>query len=785
MILRGIIFISLFFLIGLAQTSFAQSEAPVTLNVSCRDADLREVLRGIALQHGVSLAGLGAATGKVTIHLDDVPLEEGLEALLEPLGFTYENRNGIYYIRREIPEAQRVTLTATDGRLTISVNNADVNQVIRALNTQAGVSITAAPSLVGPITAYLIDIPLEDAIPAVFADDRFILSETSGVYQVASRPSGQTSGPFVSIKNDLIYVHAREASLTQVLTELADKTKINLATVGNVERRVTLRLRDKTLEEALSDIALMTSTTYRQVRDIHFIGKGVVQPGEINPLLERRIIWLKHLNAQELAGMLPADIPKQNLTAARDHNAVILLGTAKTIEETEQIIAELDIDNAEIRTRQPFAISIEVDEETGRLTVDVKEAPIEQVVRELSIRTGINVLILGEQGRGQLSSRRATRRARLPSSAVTSQGQNQQAQSTQQVSRRFAQTALRNMVSLRLADATLGAVLSALLKGTGYTSKIEQHHGKELYIVGTGELMSEGINPLVVSRQVALDYLDVTKVMELLPPTVSEANITVIPDQNAIVLMGTEEMVEATEAYVRKIDVPTPQVMIQVQLLELTHGSRGELGLSLNGEKDRTTINLGPGFGLSFDSLERVPEAFQATLTALLNESRGQVLANPLVAVLSGETATIDVGIETLFETTTEIYRGVDVPVGGYSRRAFNRINTGIQLELTPWIGAAGEITMIIHPNIRDADVISREQSTIRTRSVNTNIRVKDGGMIIIGGLLQEKEIVSEDKVPVLHHIPLLGSLFTSRRTSSEQTELIIVIQPKIIESTR
>jgi len=85
--------------------------------------------------------------------------------------------------------------------------------------------------------------------------------------------------------------------------------------------------------------------------------------------------------------------------------------------------------------------------------------------------------------------------------------------------------------SLCLADATLKAVLAGLLKGTGYTYKVEKHDGTDLYIVGTGELMAGGINPLVTSKQISLNYLDSTKVLELLPATVPDASITAIPDQ--------------------------------------------------------------------------------------------------------------------------------------------------------------------------------------------------------------------------------------------------------------
>ena len=177
MISRIFILIGFLFFNSNLSLIYAQSADAVKLSVSSRDAELREVLRRIAMQHGVSLAVLGTVTGNVTIYLDDVPLEDGLAALLEPLGFTYENRGGIYCIRREIPETQRVTLTVTDSRLTVSANNADVHQVIRTpIDAQAGVSITAGPNLVGPVTAHITDKPVDDAIAALFSGENFVLN---------------------------------------------------------------------------------------------------------------------------------------------------------------------------------------------------------------------------------------------------------------------------------------------------------------------------------------------------------------------------------------------------------------------------------------------------------------------------------------------------------------------------------------------------------------------------------------------------------------------------------
>ena len=112
-------------------------------------------------------------------------------------------------------------------------------------------------------------------------------------------------------------------------------------------------------------------------------------------------------------------------------------------------------------------------------------------------------------------------------------------------------------------------------------------------------------------------------------------------------------------------------------------------------------------------------------------------------------------------------------------------LETGITLEITPWVGAAEEITVLIHPDIKDPKIISREHSTITQRTLDTTVRVKDGETIVIGGLIQRNETASESKVPVLGSIPLLGNLFKESRKEYTDTELIIVVKPKLIDSAQ
>jgi type II secretory pathway component GspD/PulD (secretin) len=150
--------------------------------------------------------------------------------------------------------------------------------------------------------------------------------------------------------------------------------------------------------------------------------------------------------------------------------------------------------------------------------------------------------------------------------------------------------------------------------------------------------------------------------------------------------------------------------------------------------------------------------------------------------------ASIKVGWTDYFETTTQIYTGSGettssgyIPPGGYVQKGFNTLESGITLDITPWVGASGDITVMINPDIRDAKQISKEHSTIANRTMDTTVRVKDGENIIIGGLIQKNENSQESKIPLLGNIPILGHLFKKSDDMNNNTELIIIIRPKLM----
>ncbi len=774
-----------------APPAVASNATEPLLTLSCKEADVRDVLRGIAMQYGINIVPDSNVVGNVTTYLQDAPFETGLAMLLETNGFEYEKRDGVYLVHIKDSTLKSFEISFQDDKLTVDAENADVRQLLRAISLKTGMNIVSESDLTGNITAHLSDLPLEEALYALLTANGFIVDEDNGIYRIRSggvRTQQRGMGSFsVSYRNGRLFIDAKNTLVADILSEVASQAKINLATVGNIQGTVTVRLDGVTLEQALDTLTDATGTVYTVIDNIYMVGDPTVRPGQTNPLLERKVVWLKHIEVQDLINSLPSDIPKTSVTMSQDRNALIVLGSQKTIQQLEKLLEEIDVEDPDIRSRQETAIAVEVDDD-GLLTIDAKDAPMEILLREISIRKGIDMTLLGNAGLGTQTSSRALR-----ASVVERQ---QEAQASQQSAAPAAAAYRRSrysrsggtsgeLVNFRISNAKLEETFDALFKGTEYTYKKSAEGDREFYIIGTGDLITGADNPLVVSKKIPLQYLKASTVIDILPLTIPDPNIIVIEDQNAIVIMGTPRLVDEVEKYLAQVDSPTPQIMIEALLIEVASGNTRELGINWSwfDDSERNVVEVAPGLLATFDSLAGVPENFFAALNALVSENKARVLAKPRVATTNGVKATMNVGWTEYFETTTEIYRGEDVPVGGYTRRGFNTLETGIMLEITPWVGAAEEITVLIHPDIKDPKVISKEHSTITQRTLDTTVRVKDGETIVIGGLIQRNETASESKVPVLGSIPLLGNLFKESRKEYTDTELIIIVKPKLIDS--
>ncbi len=190
---------------------------------------------------------------------------------------------------------------------------------------------------------------------------------------------------------------------------------------------------------------------------------------------------------------------------------------------------------------------------------------------------------------------------------------------------------------------------------------------------------------------------------------------------------------------------------------------------------------------------------FDLLLRALQTRGDVKTLSNPRVSIMNGQTSMLSVGRNTSFissvESTITTSEG-SVPIITFTVNT-NSILSGVLFGLVPYINSEGEITLTITPiitnlvNLETKEIgagdddsipaIELKLPTVDLREMTTTVKVQDGQMIIIGGLIDKKEIVRENRVPLLGNIPFLGHVFRSTDRSEEKTELVIILLPRIL----
>jgi len=275
-----------------------------------------------------------------------------------------------------------------------------------------------------------------------------------------------------------------------------------------------------------------------------------------------------------------------------------------------------------------------------------------------------------------------------------------------------------------------------------------------------------------------------------------------------IIVTATKKDLERVENYLAAIKkVLNRQVIIEARIVEV------QLSEALRYGIDWTAVLEKSGLGRVTVGTEKfatvVTEAlsnfhigitgrdFTALLKALQSQGNVRVLSNPRVNIMNGQTSLLSVGrnvnfISRVETTTTTAATGV-LPTTTFTVET-SGILSGIMIGIVPYISDTGEITMAITPIVSDLirledktlgkvgeNIIQISLPTVDLRELSTTVRVKDGEMVIIGGLMQKKEVSEDSKVPLLGDIPLIGYLFRSRKRLDEKTELVIMLKPTIV----
>lgn len=263
--------------------------------------------------------------------------------------------------------------------------------------------------------------------------------------------------------------------------------------------------------------------------------------------------------------------------------------------------------------------------------------------------------------------------------------------------------------------------------------------------------------------------------------------------RNSIIYKGSAAEWARLLIIIKEMDIPPKQVLIQVTIAEVTLSDNFALGIEgfaqevgLAGKKSAFTTEGGlgelPASGL-FTFVNNAGDV-RAKLSAYAGESRVRLISTPSVLVKSGAAATVNVSTQFSVVTGDTVSDEVTNGSSG-SRQTYSYVEAGTVLSVTPTIHAGNRVELEISQEVSEPGAADGSGNPpISTRSVQTVLSLKDGGSVLLGGMIRTKRSDGETSVPVLGKIPLLGHLFRANSDNKERTELLIMVVPYVLNDS-
>ena len=293
-----------------------------------------------------------------------------------------------------------------------------------------------------------------------------------------------------------------------------------------------------------------------------------------------------------------------------------------------------------------------------------------------------------------------------------------------------------------------------------------------------------------VVRTFYLSNADLKETIDLLRIVIDARKISSVAGTNAIALKDTPERVAAAGKLIAAIDKARPEVVIDVEVMEVDRGRLKEYGVQIAsplspGIDGAVAINQA---GLTVRDLQTLTSAdvfltsFPALFYRLLkSDSSSRVLANPQLRALEGTAAQARFGERVPVPNTTF----QPIATGGVAQQpvtSYTYENIGVNIDITPRTHHNDDVSLALKVEV---SAISGkgygELPTFGNRSVTTIIRLRDGETSVLAGLIRDEERTSLDGIPGLSDIPFVGRFFAHNKTERIESDIIITLTPHIV----
>jgi MSHA type pilus biogenesis protein MshL len=292
--------------------------------------------------------------------------------------------------------------------------------------------------------------------------------------------------------------------------------------------------------------------------------------------------------------------------------------------------------------------------------------------------------------------------------------------------------------------------------------------------------------------------------------TTSTAQQTFVVNRlmGTITVTATKNNLERIENYINTIKkVLNRQVLVEAKIIEVNLSDGLQFGINWN-----YVLNTRDGQSATFAtknfaevvststpnfSIATVASDFTSLLRAIQTQGETRILSNPRVNVMNGQTSILSVGQDTTFISNIQTTTTTSTPPVTTFTVTTSSLLSGIMIGIIPFVSESGEISLSITPITSDLVNLASQKlgtpdsagnfpfliqlPTINLRQMSTTVKVGNGQIIIIGGLISNREELTDSQIPWLGDIPVLGYLFKSKTKTVTKTEMVVLIQPTII----
>lgn len=609
----------------------------------------------------------------------------------------------------------------------------------------------------------------------------------ASVSKPALRSEYKTSGSipldgdvYLNNGNRKISVSLRDSDLKQTLRMIADKAGLNIIFHNSVEGTVTLDLVNVTLNDAFKMVLQANDLTYFLDKGtIVVMSKGASMSSDMSKQ-NMMTIPVKYADSSKIAQFLNSNVFSRNRPGLSNGNIVvtnpatnelIVFGTPNDYKMAQRIVAKLDV--------QPRTVSYRVNHTTPKEMAEL-------ICQSLFPDSGSSSSSGGGASKGD---------GWVPSSGD-----------------------YKGIMTGGAAD--LGDSGGGGGGGGGLSS-------------GGGSLdpnisLGEGKVACSISSDVSAGGL--------VSLTGTALTVTYFPQKGTInITGGSDSQAEMIKQFIADNDKKQPQAYVDIQIVELSESGSKDfqntwtlltpfLSTQFNGDKGLAPMtSASGGQHATFFHGGSVPAFVSGTTTDgdgntsnnlttynryhgtktvawtinyLIQNGKGRMLANPKVMVTNGKKSVINLTSDYIKTTDEELITAGTVGSAGVSRTYEIGEDNGISVEMVPFISPDGYVTLNLMPNYATIKEQVMSPSSSGTGSIIaatllqrrnlelSNIRIKDGETLVLGGLIQEEERKNVTKLPFLGDLPVIGSVFRSTSTSNTKNELVIMITPHIVKDT-